>query len=134
MDFNTILPILAQANPDLNLSLEMAASCDDKPRAANPRQCIQLDDPVWRAVHPDLTAEEYDAYIAMVDAYETRIESGEIEDWATYEARNYGYPSYEAQSYRYAEARAYIQRSAEHVRACAERAGVFLEGRANEPA
>jgi len=100
VDFAAILPILAAANPDLNLSLEMAASCEDKPRAANPRQCIQIDDPVWRAAHPDLTVEELEAYMALVDGYEARITSGEIDDWVAYEARNYGYPDYAVKSYR----------------------------------
>lgn len=127
VDFPAILPILAAANPALNLSLEMAASCDDKPRAANPRQCIQIDDPIWRAAHPDLTAEEYEAYMLMVDDYQLRIDSGEIEDWETYEGRNYGYPSYAVQSYRYAEARSYIQRSAEHIITAGANAGITLE-------
>lgn len=124
VDFEAILPILHDANPELNLSLEMAASCEDKPRAANPRQCIEIDDPIWRAAHPDLTPEEYDAYMALVDAYEDRIATGEIEGWAAYEARNYGYPSYEIQPYGYPEARAYIQRSTEHIRASGAAAGV----------
>lgn len=127
VDFPAILPILAAANPALNLSLEMAASCDDKPRAANPRQCIQIDDPIWRAAHPDLTAEEYEAYMLMVDDYQLRIDRGEIEDWETYEGRNYGYPSYAVQSYRYAEARSYIQRSAEHIITAGANAGITLE-------
>lgn len=127
VDFAAILPILAEANADLNLSLEMAASCDDKPRAANPRQCIQIDDPLWRAAHPDLTTEEYEAYMQMVDAYEQRIASGAIEDWVAYETRNYGYPSYAEQSYRYADARAYIRKSADHVIAASVDAGIRLE-------
>lgn len=126
VDFSAILPILAEANPDLNLSLEMAASCEDKPRTANPRQCIEIDDPAWRAAHPDLTPEEYDAYMAMVDVYEGRIALGEIVDWAAYETQNYGYPSYEAQSYRYAEARAYIRRSADHIIAMSAETGIRL--------
>ncbi|GGG69395.1 sugar phosphate isomerase [Salipiger pallidus] len=124
VDFTAILPILHGANPALNLSLEMAASCEDRPRAASPRQCIEINDPVWRAAHPDLTPEEYDAYMAMVDSYEDRIATGEIEDWAAYEARNYGYASYEVQPYGYPEARAYIQRSAEHIRASGAATGV----------
>ena len=129
-----ILPILNAANPALNLSLEMAASCVDKPRAKNPRQCIQIDDPVWRAVHPDLTAEEYEAYMAMIDAYETRVASGEIEDWAAYEARNYGYPSYQTQSYAFEGAIAYIRKSAAHIRKTCAEAGISLEVQKSTPA
>lgn len=127
VDFGVILPLLAQARPELNLSLEMAASCADKPRAKAPRQCIEIDDPVWRAAHPDLTAEEYEAYMALVDAYEKRIEAGEIEGWETYERRNYGYPSYATQTFGYAEALAYIRKSADHIRRVAKAVGVRID-------
>lgn len=127
VDFAAILPILHRANPSLNLSLEVAASCEDRPRAKNPRQCIQIDDPVWQAAHPDLTPEEYVAYMTMVDAYEMRVASGEIEDWATYEARNYGYPSYQSQSYGFGPAIGYIRQSADHIRRTYKDAGIALE-------
>lgn len=127
VDFAAILPILHAASPSLNLSLEMAASCEDKPRAQNPRQCIQIDDPVWRAAHPDLTPEEYHAYIGMVDAYETRVTSGQIENWEAYEDRNYGYPTYAQQSYRFDAAVAYIQKSADHIRKICSQAKIALE-------
>jgi len=121
VDFGSILPILARANPELNFSLEVAASVEDKPRKANPRQCIQIDDPIWRAGHPDLNTEELDAYIAMVDAYEKRVTSGEIPDWEAYEASQYGYPTYEKQSYGYKEAVIFIKDSARYVeRICTE--------------
>ncbi|CDZ57166.1 sugar phosphate isomerase/epimerase family protein [Neorhizobium galegae] len=121
VDFGSILPILAKANPELNLSLEVAASVEDKPRKANPRQCIQIDDPIWRAGHPDLNAEELDAYLAMVDAYEKRVTSGEIADWEGYEASQYDYPTYEKQSYGYNEAVTFIKNSAHYVeQICAE--------------
>lgn len=126
VDFATIIPILAKANPDLNLSLEVAASVDDKPRKANPRQCIELHDPVWRAGHPDLTAEELDAYLSMVDAFEKRVASGEIEDWEVYEARHYGYPTYEKQAYGFDAAITFIRNSAGHIeRICAD-SGIAL--------
>lgn len=135
VDFGSILPILWAANPDLNLSLEVAASVEDKPRKANPRQCIQIDDPAWRAGHPDLEPEELDAYLAMVDAYETRVASGEIPDWETYEASHYGYPSYENQSYRYAEAVTFITNSARHIEnLCAEHAIDLSSPTARHPA
>jgi sugar phosphate isomerase/epimerase len=121
VDFGSILPILAKANPDLNLSLEVAASIEDKPRKANPRQCIQIDDPIWRAGHPDLNAEELDAYLAMLEAYEKRVASGEMPDWEAYETSQYGYPTYENQSYGYKEAVTFIKDSARYVeRLCAE--------------
>ncbi|WP_138471363.1 sugar phosphate isomerase/epimerase family protein [Poseidonocella sp. HB161398] len=127
VDFAAILPVLAEANPELNLSLEMAASCADKPRAANPRQCIEIADPAWRRVHPDLGAEELEAYMALVDSYETRVASGEIEDWIAYETRNFGYPDYAEQSYGFDAAIAYIRKSAAHIRRICADAGLHLE-------
>ncbi len=117
VDFGQILPILAAANPGLNLSLEITQSTEDRPRRANPRQRIEIDDPLWRAAHPDLTREEREAYDAMIDAYEARISSGEIPDWEAYEAAQYGYPTYQQQNYRFAEALDFIARSARHIRA-----------------
>ncbi|MBB4438685.1 MULTISPECIES: sugar phosphate isomerase/epimerase family protein [Rhizobium] len=126
VDFAAILPILADANPALNLSLEVAQSVADKPRKANPRQCIEIDDPIWRAGHPDLTADELAAYMAMVDAYEKRVASGAVLDWEAYESSCYGYPNYEVQSYGFDEAIAFIGQSARHVETvCAEK-GVAL--------
>ncbi|MBB4000721.1 sugar phosphate isomerase/epimerase family protein [Aureimonas pseudogalii] len=126
VDFGAILSILAAANPSLNLSLEVAQSCEDKRRTAHPRQCIEIDDPVWRAAHPDLTAEELADYMAMVDAYERRVVSGEVPDWETYEREQYGYPTYENQPYGFAEAIGFVRRSARHIETvCAER-GIAL--------
>ncbi|MBY5554496.1 sugar phosphate isomerase/epimerase [Rhizobium leguminosarum] len=122
VDFAAILPILAEANPRLNLSLEVAQSVADKPRKANPRQCIEIDNPIWRAGHPDLTADELAAYMAMVDAYEKRVASGAVLDWEAYESSRYGYPTYEVQSYGFDEAIGFIRQSARHIEAvCAEK-------------
>lgn len=115
VDFAAILPILAGVNPDLTLSLEIAQSTADNPRRPNPRQCIQIDDPLWRAGHPDLTPEELEAYLAMVDAVERRIAAGEVESWEAYETSRYGYPTYERQSYGFDEAVAFIDASARHI-------------------
>lgn len=115
VDFGSILPILARANRDLNLSLEITQSAADRPRRANPRQCIEIDDPIWRAGHPDVTQEELDAYFAMVEAYEARIRSGEVPDWESFESAHFGYPTYQQQNYRFAEALEFIERSARHI-------------------
>lgn len=126
VDFAAILPILAEANPALNLSLEVAQSVEDKRRKANPRQCIEIDDPIWRAGHPDLTKEELDAYMAMVDAYEKRVASGAVPGWEAYESSQYGYPTYENQSYGFSEAIRFIRKSARHIETiCAEK-GIAL--------
>ena len=61
----------------------MVASCEDKPRAANSRQCIQIDDPIWQTAHSDLTAAEYEASMSMVDDYGRHIMCGVLEGWET---------------------------------------------------
>jgi sugar phosphate isomerase/epimerase len=126
VDFGSILPILAEANPELNLSLEVAASVEDRPRKANPRQCIQIDDPIWRAGHPDLSSEELDAYLAMVDTYGKRVASGDIPDWEAYEESQYGYPTYRNQSYGYAQAVTFIKDSARHIEELCAENGITL--------
>jgi hypothetical protein len=121
VDFREILPIIAAANPEMNLTIENAASVEDRPRAANPRQCIEIDDPVWIAGHPDMEPVERAAYLELVRRYEDRVASGEIPDWETYETRNYGYPGYERQSFGYPETLGFIQVCADHLRTiCAE--------------
>ena len=127
VDFAAILSILAQVNPELNLSLEIAQSTDDNRRRANPRQCIQIDDPVWRAGHPDLTASELEAYFAMVDSYELRVAAGEFEDWESYESTRYGYPTYQQQSYGFTQAIDFIKQSAAHIRAVCAQQGLVLQ-------
>ncbi|AUC11354.1 sugar phosphate isomerase [Rhizobium sp. Y9] len=126
VDFATIVPILAAANPDLNLSLEVAASVEDKPRKANPRQCIEIDDPAWRAAHPDLNTEELEAYLSLISAFEKRVAAGEIPDWETYEATNYGYPSYEKQAYGFDAAIVFIRNSARHIETVCADNGIDL--------
>ncbi|MDQ0322047.1 sugar phosphate isomerase/epimerase [Pararhizobium capsulatum DSM 1112] len=126
VDFATILPILAEANPQLNLSLEVAQSVEDKPRKANPRQCIEIDDPLWRAGHPDLTADELAAYRDMVDAYARRVSSGEVANWEVYEASQYGYPTYENQSYGFNEAIGFIKTSARHIETICKEKSIVL--------
>ncbi|MGR2856860.1 sugar phosphate isomerase/epimerase [Erwinia sp. 1181_3] len=126
VDFAAILSILAQVNPQLNLSLEIAQSTDDNRRRPHPRQCIQIDDPLWRAGHPDLTASELEAYFATIDACAQRVAAGEVEDWESYERSRYGYPSYEHQSYGFNEAIRFIQQSAAHIRATCRAQGIVL--------
>ena len=104
VDFRQILPILAKANPDLNLSLENAESDDDRPRQGW-RMKIEIHDPEWLDGHPDLSKEEYGAYLELVRGYAQRIENGEVESRDAYLARPYGY----------AETVAFIKKGAAHV-------------------
>ena len=112
VDFRTILPILAEANPLLNLSIENAESTEDRPRSnSHARMCIELYEPAWLANHPDLTVIELAAYVEAVHAYEERIQAGEIPDWENYEVQPFGYQ----------QAVGAIKKSADHLRAlCAE--------------
>ena len=116
VDFAEVLPILRTQNPELNFSLEICQSTDDKPRVAYPRQCIQIDDPVWRAGHPDLTIEEREAYLDLVEKFERRIECGEVETWESFETRNFGYPAYRMQEYGFLEALKFIEKSGWYIR------------------
>lgn len=126
VDFDAILSLLAKVNPHLNLSLEIAKSSDDQRRAANPRQCIQINDPLWLAGHPDLTPEELDAYFAMLNAYEKRVVAGEVADFEFYESANYGYPSYQHQAYGFEQAIGFIRQSSEHIRTLCAKQGILL--------
>ncbi|AHK29370.1 xylose isomerase [Rhodococcus opacus PD630] len=110
VDFHRILPVLAAANPALNLTIENDESLDDLPR---PRRTMLIEafDPEFLDGHPDLTVQEMAAYLDMVQSYDRRIRSGERIDNAAYVALPYGY----------AETVSYIRSSADHVRSvCAE--------------
>ena len=116
VDFREILPIIAAANPNVNLSIENAQSTEDKRRPRNPRQCIQIHDPDWLAAHPDLTLTELSAYLELIHNYEKRIASGEVANWESYEADNYGYPTYETQPFGYDATLVFIEKCATHLR------------------
>lgn len=110
IDFGAILEELARHNPTLNLSLECAAprEADFKPR----HTLIEVFDRDWLASHPDLTVEEYAAFLELVESYRARIVSGEVPSWEQYVAAPFGYD----------EAIATIRKSVAHLRAvCAER-------------
>lgn len=130
VDFRAILPITVAANPNLNLTVENAQSVEDNRRKANPRQCIQIADPIWLTAHPDLSVEELAAYLDLIHAFEERVRGGEIPDWESYEAANYGYPSYEQQSYGYAETVGFIKESAAYLRQICGELGLAVEGAA----
>jgi hypothetical protein len=79
VDFEQILPILAAANPELNLSIE-----NDEVRAGPPtlRQAVvEIYSPEFLTGHPDLTVEEFGAYMEMVRAFDEKIAKGEREAW-----------------------------------------------------
>ena len=118
VDFTAILPILAEANPTLHLSIENEESMDDRPRVRQ-KNLIEIDNPDFLAGHPDLTDAEKTAYLELVAACEQRIESGEQPSWDAYAAQPYGF----------AETVAFIQTSAAHLRGICENQGLPLEPR-----
>lgn len=103
--FADVLPIIAAANPLLNLTIENAQSHSDKPPTGRSR-IIEAYHPEFLAGHPDLSVEEYGAYLEMVHTYEQRIASGEVVDFATWAG----------QPYAYDETVQFIQTGAAHIR------------------
>jgi len=118
VDFRAIMPILAAANPDLNLSIENYESFSDRPRNP-PKLIIEIADPKWLESHPDLSVEEYADYMKMVQDYAARIASGEVMDRESFAA-------WAAKNYHYAETVDYIKKSAAHVRGICEELGLPL--------
>lgn len=110
INFRELLPILASANPDLNISIENDDFHIDRPRPIVRRR-VDIFDPQWLGGHPDLSVGEYSAYMHMVIEYQGRIVRGEIPDWQTYASRPYGFK----------ETQEFIKESARYLRAlCAE--------------
>jgi hypothetical protein len=115
VDFAELLPVLAEANPDLHLTIENDQSLTDAPRPRH-RMLVEIYEPEFLAAHPDLTVEEFAAFVEMVHRYEERVAAGEVPDWAAYAALPYGY----------AETVTYIRDSAAHLRLVCEKAGLPL--------
>jgi sugar phosphate isomerase/epimerase len=112
VDFHTVLPIIAAVNPDLNLSIE-----NDTPRSERTkppsRMIIEVDAPDFVAAQPDLSREELDDYLGLVEAFGKRMAAGEVVD----------HEQYAQQPFEYVESVAFIQKSAGYLRqvALAER-------------
>ncbi|QXW04969.1 MULTISPECIES: sugar phosphate isomerase/epimerase family protein [Rhodococcus] len=116
VDFESILPILAAANPDLTLTIENDESLADVPRERR-TMLIEAYDPEFLRAHPDLTVEELAAYLEMVKTYDDAIRSGDRPNATEYASRPYGY----------AETVAYIQDSAQHLREICHRHNLPLD-------
>jgi len=116
VDFRAILPILAAANPTLNLSIENAESESDRKRG-NALIHIEIFEPEWLNGHPDLTIEEYAAFLEMVQHYEARCVAEGIASTVVYESLPFGY----------AETTAHVKDSARHIRSICEDLGLPLE-------
>lgn len=75
IDWDLLLPTLAQYAPDLNLSIE-----DHKGLFG-----MRIYDPAWLALHPDLTASELAALVRLARRCEAKIGRGELARPAEYE-------------------------------------------------
>ncbi|WP_335979286.1 MULTISPECIES: sugar phosphate isomerase/epimerase family protein [Streptomycetaceae] len=123
VDIGAILPILYEANPDLNLSLEVRdyGGAPHLPRrGADRRAAISVYEPEWMAGHPDLTPGELAAYFLLVQRHEERVAAGEVP----------GHAAYAAASWTLEDAWAYVHTSLDHVRAAAESHGIALDAAA----
>ncbi|HVX42395.1 MAG TPA: sugar phosphate isomerase/epimerase family protein [Mycobacteriales bacterium] len=90
VDMHWILPPLHRANPDLNLSLEIAEDFPKPAAPGAPRPTgIALYDPQWIAGHPDLTAAGLAEFLGLVQASEDRVASGAAPSFRDYAARPY---------------------------------------------
>jgi len=117
VEFSEILPILAKANPGLNLSIENQEYYENN-LVSGITMPISTNDPVWHEGHPDLSREEQSAYAAMVEAYAKRIKTEDRKDWQSYQKRPYSFQ----------DAIDYIQTSAAHIRRVCTNIGVRLDG------
>ena len=98
IDFQNILPLLAQHRPELNLSIE-------NPNVRN-LVTMRFFDPLWHASHTDLSTAELADLVRLTSECERRIGSG---DWLDLDA-------YHQQTFGYAEEVAFIQESAAYLR------------------
>ena len=85
VDFASILPILVSANPNLNLTIENAQP-DEERSVPGLIMSMQVFDPDWLAGHPDLTTEEFAAYMRLVRDQGLRVERGQVVGRASYSA------------------------------------------------
>jgi sugar phosphate isomerase/epimerase len=116
VDFAEILPVLAKARPQMNLSIENNESYEDRPRTPI-EMLIEAQDPVWRAAHPDLSAEEFDAFLSLA---ENSIARARAQGSQTVEAYLQNRPGY-------TETLATIRASATHIRTVCAGAGLGLD-------
>lgn len=90
-----ILPALYEANPNLNLSLEIASvGIVGAPQLVSRRPDattgIALYDPIWLDGHPDLTVPELVDYFHLVQEFEAAVERGDRPSRTAFAAHPYG--------------------------------------------
>jgi sugar phosphate isomerase/epimerase len=118
VDFAAIIAVLAAANPAINLTIENAEPHAER-TIGRTQTCVEVFDSRFLEGHPDLTVEEFAAYLKLVRDYEQSFAARGLLDWAAYEARPFGYD----------DSLAEIQRSAAHLRPL-----LFVSPRERRPA
>jgi sugar phosphate isomerase/epimerase len=81
IDWRELMSVLSAETPDLNASIECAASAMVVP--------IPFEDEVWQRVHPDLDRAEIAALIQLTEEYERRAERGDVLPFETLPALPY---------------------------------------------
>jgi hypothetical protein len=98
VDYATILPLLREHRPELNLSIEQR----------NPLSLatLQIYDATWQTGHPDLQLEELMTLVRHARTFEQKVEQGQAPHPDDYRREAWGYQ----------EQVASIQASASHIR------------------
>lgn len=109
IDWDAVLKILHDANPDLPLSIENAGPTLHLP--------IGLDDPTWTALHPDLNSAEVAEIRRLAADYAQKVDRGELP--SLQEMREAGY-----------DGEKMVLESAVHLRGALERLGIASVGSA----
>jgi len=118
IDFGAVLEILAAARPDLNITIECNSPYENGPQAIKPNR-FDVADPSFIAAHPDCSVPEYGAYVAMIHAYQQRLDAGEVPPLFT-----------GTRDFTYDDAVAEIQISAAHLRGLCDTLDLPLARRA----
>ncbi|MEU6658853.1 sugar phosphate isomerase/epimerase family protein [Streptomyces sp. NPDC046821] len=121
VDFSQLVPVILAENPAVNLTMESRQPDDEaiksyptfdvKKRPNITGTLVEVYNEDWLAGHPDLTVEEFAAYLQLSREGEENIAKGGIPSLEDYAAADY----------YYAEAVEFIQRGARHLRNIVDR-------------
>ncbi|TYK53412.1 sugar phosphate isomerase/epimerase family protein [Actinomadura decatromicini] len=120
LDLAAILRSLRDAGARPNLSLETLTSAaesgggEDGPHPYLRPLTIELYDPAWHAMHPDLTSTELAAVVRLAAEGDRRVAEGAAESM----------PAFAGRPFTHADAVAFVQAGAAHLRSLASLGGV----------
>ncbi|MDB5537752.1 MAG: sugar phosphate isomerase, partial [Devosia sp.] len=77
VDYAAILKILAEAQPELNITIENTPPFANGPQFVK-FNTLELAEPAFIAGHKDCSVEEYADFVEMIHAYEKRVAVGEV--------------------------------------------------------